>query len=81
MDRCRNCGHAARQPVFIGVQGMELGDRRVVEGFLYLPKWLGGKWRWLRRAKWVEVARHELISDNRVMTLVWEAEKWLGDDE
>lgn len=25
---------------------------RVKSGFLFLPKWVAGEWRWLERAKW-----------------------------
>lgn len=31
------------------------GSQRIKSGFLYFPKCIKGKWRWLRHDKWIEM--------------------------
>jgi hypothetical protein len=31
------------------------GDTRIVRGFLFIPKLIGGEWRWLEVATWKQI--------------------------
>ena len=58
-------------------------DTRTKEGFLYLPKRIEGKFKWLKKAKWTEVQLKgwKITRGGRVKyKVVWEATKWVVEE-
>ena len=41
------------------------GDRRTVRRFLIFPKEMGGEWRWLEKASWLQVYAFHDYEDYR----------------
>jgi len=46
--------------------GPEEGDERIVDGFLWFPKYLDREWRWLEHAKWLQIVRRltQIVPDS-----------------
>ena len=53
------------------------GDKRIAHKFLWLPKKINGKIKWLRDSYWVEVAR---FPENQ-RELIWEIIDWATKED
>lgn len=54
------------------------GDIMLINTFLWLPLTLDGKTRWLERAQYTMVCRHNRALDGYVSAFDWEPLHWVG---
>lgn len=65
-----------------------IGDERIVEGFLWLPKCISNEWRWLEFAKWREKTIYynpqpipwytPVLPKEKTVCFRWAVVEWLG---